>query len=266
MRSTLRIFAFSLGRSDWPSLLTTQRKLRDVAHRLSYYLPRLAKGSFMRALTFSILALMVLTACGSSDRPLRDLRSSSGGPDEFAVILSDPLILPSNLTALPQPTPGGSNRADPSPKADAIAALGGSAAAQSAGGIPANDAALVAQAGRYGVSPDIRSALAAEDAALRDRARIANVFNPLGRDRYFPAYRRQALDASAELARLQALGTSVPTVPAPIAADPGGRTPILDNFIIFRENCQFTTAGSPDGRMRYVCDDDVEDAEADPAQ
>jgi len=166
----------------------------------------------MRALSISVLALVLLSACGSTERPLRDLRAAGGGPDEFAVIPAAPLVIP-QTRALPTPTPGGVNRADPTPKADAIRALGGSPSAQIAGGVPAGDAALVAQASRYGVEPDIRAVLAAADAARLERARRSNLFNPLGRDRYFPAYASQALDAYAELERLRAAGVTVPTPP-----------------------------------------------------
>jgi hypothetical protein len=236
----------------------------------------------MRAITFSVLALIFVAACGNTDRPLRDLRASGGGPDEFSVIPLEPLEIPQELN-LPTPTPGGTNRVDPSPNADAIAALGGSAAAQVAGGIPANDAALVAQASRYGVEPAIRAELAAADAARLDRARRSNVFNPLGRDRYFPAYARQALDASAELGRLRALGVAVPNVPVrqqqqqpqqqqsaeqvqetcfwttaetgigfrrvcnPVDAE--GEQPRAERV---EQNCVFTTAG-PGSELRRVC-------------
>lgn len=166
----------------------------------------------MRALTFLVLALSLMAACGNTDRPLRDLRSSSGGPDEFAVIPVGPLEIPQTLD-LPTPTPGGTNRTDLTPNADAIAALGGSASAQVAGGIPANDAALVTQASRYGVAPTIRADLAVADAARLERARRSNIINPLGRDRYFPAYANQALDAFTELERLRSLGIAVPNAP-----------------------------------------------------
>jgi len=166
----------------------------------------------MRALSYSVLALFLLAACGSTERPLRDLRAAGGGPDEFAVIPAEPLEIPQSRT-LPDPTPGGVNRADPTPKADAIRALGGSPSAQIAGGIPAGDAALVAQASRYGTRPNIRAELAAADAARLARARRTSLFNPLGRDRYFPAYASLALDAFAELERLRAAGIAVPTPP-----------------------------------------------------
>lgn len=168
----------------------------------------------MRAITFSVLALSLAAACGNTDRPLHDLQAAGGGPDAFAVIPVGPLEIPATRE-LPPPTPGGTNRTDPTPIADAIAALGGSAAAQIAGGVPAGDAALVAQASRYGVDPSIRTELAATDAARLQRAHRSNVFNPLGRDRYFPAYAGQALDAFAELERMRALGITVPNPPAP---------------------------------------------------
>lgn len=209
----------------------------------------------MRALTFSVLALMLVTACGNTDRPLRDLRSAGGGPDEFAVIPLEPLEVPATRE-LPAPTPGGTNRTDPSPNADAISALGGSASAQIAGGVPANDAALVAQTSRYGVPPGIRAQLSAEDDALLQRARRSNFFNPLGRDRYFPAYARQALNAPAELARLQNLGVTVPEVPAAaVEAREEADAGFLSQFGL-REDCVFTNVGSPDGRFRRLCGDE----------
>ena len=82
-------------------------------------------------------AFLVLTACGGNTG-LRDLSTDSAGPDEFSVIPQRPLEIPETL-ALPQPTPGGGNRADPNPTGDAIAALGGSQAAGFAGGAAVED-------------------------------------------------------------------------------------------------------------------------------
>ncbi len=198
----------------------------------------------MRGPVISVLALVFVTACGDTDRPLRDLQSAGGGPDEFAVIPQEPLEIPSQLT-LPQPTPGGTNLADPTPTADAIAALGGSANAQFAGGIPANDAALVTQASRYGVDPAIRARLATADEARLERARASNIFNPLNRDRYFPAYAGQALDAFAELERLRALGVAVPTVPDARVAAPSAGPVNAEQTCIFK-----SVDGGP---LRRVC-------------
>ncbi|SEW45252.1 Beta-barrel assembly machine subunit BamF [Cognatiyoonia koreensis] len=156
-------------------------------------------------------AALALAAC-SGGGGLRDLRTDTGGPDEFSVVPGAPLELPETLT-LPPPTPGGTNRTDAAPKAAAIAALGGSPAAAFAGGIPANDQALVAHAGRNGLQSDIRAVLATEDAAFRARRARLNTFNLLGTDQYFRAYARQSLDAYAELNRFRAAGVQTPTAP-----------------------------------------------------
>lgn len=229
----------------------------------------------MRAIIFTFLSLTVLAACGNPDRPLRDLRAAGNGPDEFAVIPQEPLIIPPEAN-LPAPTPGGENLADTQPNADAISALGGSPAAQVAGGIPAADRVLVGHAGRFGTEADIRAQLAAEDEQIRERARRLNVFNPLGRDRYFPAYAGQALDANAERARLISQGIAVPT--APVVQPPAARPVIaseepeeeprflqrqVDAMLArWREqdeaagdtpqNCVFRTV-PPDNRLRRIC-------------
>ncbi len=162
----------------------------------------------MRGMIVAAIAVLTLAACGS-DRGLRDYSRSSGGPDEFTVLPNRPLDIPTNMAALPQPTPGAANLADPNPVGDAIALLGGTGAAR--GGIPATDAALINSATRYGVAGDIRATLAAEDSAFRKR-RERGLFNG-GADRYFRAYANMALDAYAELIRFKALGVQVPSAP-----------------------------------------------------
>lgn len=155
--------------------------------------------------------LLILTACAGGDRGLRDLRSNGGGPDEFQVLPVNPLILPNDVTNLPTPTPGGTNRTDPAPNADAVAALGGNPNALIPNGIPARDGALIAAASRNGVDPAIRQTLAAEDEAFRTRQSRFGFFR--GRDRYFQAYARQALDAYAELQRFRNAGVATPSAP-----------------------------------------------------
>lgn len=164
----------------------------------------------MRHAIFVIIMAMGLSACTARDGLL--VVDSGEGPDEFSVLPALPLQEPTSRS-LPQPTPGGANRADPNPLGDAIAALRGNPAAVSAGGIPARDSALVAFASRNGVDPEIRSVLAREDAAFRERAQFARSFDLFGRDQYFPAYRRWALDAYAELERFRARGVPVPSAP-----------------------------------------------------
>lgn len=160
----------------------------------------------MRKAAIALTMMALLGAC-SGGRGLRDLGNPSGGPDEFSVLPSRTLEIPTDLAALPEPTPGGANRTDPDPQRDAIVALGGRDV--SLAGIPAADAALVGAASRYGVSADIRLSLAAEDEAFRkSRARFSS-----GADRYFRAYASQALDAYVEFERLRALGAKVPSAP-----------------------------------------------------
>lgn len=164
----------------------------------------------MRRTLLVATMLAALSACSGRDNLM--VVDSGNGPDEFSVIPALPLQAPPGLT-LPAPTPGGANLTDPDPLGDAIRALRGNPAAAIAGGVPARDAALVSFVSRNGVDPAIRATLAEEDAAFRDRARLARSFDILGQDQYFPAYRRWALDAYAELERFRALGVEVPSAP-----------------------------------------------------
>lgn len=162
----------------------------------------------------AIGAALTLAAC-SNDGRLMNLQSTGAGPDEFAIIPPKPLELPTNLAELPPPTPGGVNRTDQHPEADAVAALGGNpeAVLRSGGSVPAADAALVNYASRNGVTPGIRQTLAAEDEAFRmDNQgrlleRLANV------NVYYRAYRDYSLDQYSELARWRAAGLRTPTAP-----------------------------------------------------
>lgn len=165
----------------------------------------------MARLIFCFGVILALAACAGGDHGLRDLRSSGGGPDEFRVMPMGPLTLPDDLNTLPTPTPGGSNITDPTPAADAVAVLGGNPNALIPNGIPAGDRALVAAARRGGVDPAIRQTLAEEDAAFRNRQARLGLFG--GRDRYFQAYSRQALDAYTELQRFRNAGVATPSAP-----------------------------------------------------
>lgn len=166
----------------------------------------------MRKAILVVLAAATLMACSSGKRPLHDMRSASGGPDEFTVMPVGSLEIPEELT-LPTPTPGATNRVDPTPKANAIAALGGRPSAVNAGGVPVSDSALVAAASRNGVQADVRAVMAAEDAAFRKGKSRFDFFAALRGDRYFKAYARSALDAYAELERFRNLGVATPTAP-----------------------------------------------------
>lgn len=169
-----------------------------------------------------VVAVAALAGCSRTDAPqLMNLRNSGTGPDEFAVLPGKPLKMPADLSALPAPTPGLPNRTDPTPRADAVAALGGDprrvpAGASLAGrGVSATDGGLLAHAGRFGVAPDIRPTLAAEDLKYRrdnDGRLLERLFNV---NVYFKAYRPQALDQHAELQRWRARGVRTVGSPPP---------------------------------------------------
>lgn len=163
----------------------------------------------MRGTILAGLAALSLTACGSASH-LHSFGNAGAGPDEFAILPTRPLEMPKSFAALPAPTPGGTNLADPNPVGDALAALGGHEGAGAA--IPAADAGLVSAADRYGVDPAIRATLAQEDAAMRARRGRLGILSGSG-DRYYRIYAGMALDAYAELARFQSMGVHVPSAP-----------------------------------------------------
>lgn len=166
----------------------------------------------MRYTILVIGALFVVSSCGSADEPrlLNMTQQRGNGPDEFAVLPTKPLEIPENVTSMPAPTPGGTNRTDPTPKADAIVALGGNPAVLSRA---STDGALVAYSRRFGVDPDIRAELAADDLEFRRR----NDGRPLERlfdvNVYFRAYESMSLDQYRELERLRRSGVRTSAVP-----------------------------------------------------
>ena len=167
-------------------------------------------------------SLLMVAGCGGwRDKPphLMNLRSSTNGPDEFAIVPPKPLEMPEDLAALPEPTLGGENRTDQRPKDDAIAALGGKPRVASAN-VPAADGALLAYAGRTGISGDIRPTLAAEDVEHRRKNNGRLLERLFGTNVYFRAYRKQSLDQQQELQRWRAAGAGTPSAPPP---KPGGR-------------------------------------------
>ena len=163
-------------------------------------------------LGLAIAGMMLVAACSRGGDPdLLNLRQERGeGPDEFAVLPVKPLELPEDLALLPEPTPGGTNRTDPTPSADVAQALGGNAEVLTRG---STDGALVLYATRFGVSPNIRSALAAEDLEYRrdnDGRLLERLFNV---NVYFRAYEPMSLDQYSELERLRRAGIRTSAVP-----------------------------------------------------
>ncbi len=169
---------------------------------------------------FLVLGLVsVLSACGGGDKDpdLLNISQPRGeGPDEFAVLPTKPLEMPQDLASLPQPTPGGTNRTDPTPEADVANALGGNPAVLTRA---SGDGALIAYAGRFGVEPDIRPRLAAADLEYRrqnDGRLLERLFNV---NVYFRAYEPMSLDQHRELERLRRAGIRTSGAPPDPAQD-----------------------------------------------
>ncbi|MEQ8902514.1 MAG: DUF3035 domain-containing protein [Roseovarius sp.] len=163
------------------------------------------------------LAATIVAGCGARDDDvtLTRIRNTGNGPDEFSIIPGKPLQAPEDMSALPVPTPGGSNRTDQNPLADGVAALGGNPAAVNAQAPAASNGALVNHANRYGGTPGIRQTLAQEDREIRRSYGRVNVLRILPGDDYVQAYRRDWLDAYAEERRLRRRGIVTPASPPP---------------------------------------------------
>ncbi|MFZ5964554.1 DUF3035 domain-containing protein [Thalassococcus sp. BH17M4-6] len=160
-----------------------------------------------------LVGLTALAACGDREPRLRDMSTNRSTPEEFSIVPNKPLQLPETLAQLPAPTPGGANRTDQTPQADAVASLGGNPARLNrSGGIPANDGALVRAAGRFGTQSDIRRTLAEEDLAFRKRKSLFS-WQLFKEDQYNRAYRAQRLDAEEELLRWRRGGRRTPSAP-----------------------------------------------------
>ncbi|WGV15339.1 DUF3035 domain-containing protein [Fuscovulum ytuae] len=163
----------------------------------------------------ALAMVMALAACGNRDTvpSLMNVRSTTGGPDEFGIIPPKPLEMPEDLAALPDPTPGGANRTDRNPNAEAVAALGGNPSVTQ--GVNSAHAGLYAYAARYGVTQGIRETLAAEDLEYRrenDGRLLERLFNV---NVYYRAYQPQSLDQHAELWRWRQAGVRTPSAPPP---------------------------------------------------
>ncbi|MEM7520698.1 MAG: DUF3035 domain-containing protein [Pseudomonadota bacterium] len=164
----------------------------------------------MRSIATLCLISLVLSAC--SDRGLRQLRTTSDGPDEFMIQPTKPLEAPASYSELPTPTPGQANLADRSALADGTLAFGGRPEPAGAG-IPASDGALVQHASRFGVTPNIRTELAEADALFRRRRGRLTQIRIVPVDRYDQVYRREALDADATAAQWRRAGARTPSSP-----------------------------------------------------
>ena len=164
------------------------------------------------------LATIVVTAAiavsGCSNKGLKDIRPQGPGPDEFGILPVKPLTNPNDYSFLPAPTPGGANLTDPTPKADAVVALGGSAAALDPGkGIPSQDQALVVASSRYGVPANTRQVVAQEDEEFRKRQGRFTRIRLFPVDRYEQVYRKESLDPYKQAEALRRQGFATPAAP-----------------------------------------------------
>ena len=159
-----------------------------------------------------VMATSLLSACseGKKEGFFKSIGARAQTPVEFAVIPHRPLELPENLSELPTPNPGGGNRTDLTPLADARVALGGSPN----GGAPVlSDRALLAAVG--GAQPGIRQTLAQEDAVHRSQNHGKLLERILNANSETTTYTEMILDAELEAQRLRARGLRTSGFPPP---------------------------------------------------
>ncbi|GAB1377903.1 DUF3035 domain-containing protein [Pararhodobacter sp.] len=173
--------------------------------------------TLLRLCTLATIGALALGACSrNGDVPLlMNASARQSSPDEFSVLPTQPLQAPPDFSSLPTPTPGGTNLVDPDPRASVVAALGGRVSAERTGSVPAADAGLLAYAGRNGVTPDIRTTLAAEDEDVRRQGGGRILERMFNTNLYRRAYEEQILDPQAELQRWRARGVRTPAAPPP---------------------------------------------------
>lgn len=165
------------------------------------------------ALMMTMLGPVLGVAACSTDPHLMNISSGRSSPDEFAILPTKPLTMPTDLSALPAPTPGGANSTDPTPQADAVAALGGNPGQLAAQGVGAADGALISYASRLGRDAGIRQVTAEEDVAWRSR-HSRRLLEVLARTNvYYRAYEPMTLDSWAELERWRPTGVLLPSAP-----------------------------------------------------
>ncbi|SMO70639.1 DUF3035 domain-containing protein [Paracoccus laeviglucosivorans] len=165
----------------------------------------------MRAIALTT-TMLLLAAC-STDPHLMNTASSGDGPDEFAIVPTKPLSMPTDLNVLPAPTPGGGNITDATPQADAVAALGGNPGQLAAQGVGAADGALLAYTSRLGRDAGIRQITAQEDLEWRSR-HSRRALEILARTNvYYRAYEDMTLDSWTEADRWRPTGVQVPSNP-----------------------------------------------------
>lgn len=160
-----------------------------------------------RALLLLGTAALLLGGCQNRNL-VSGLRSAGvgGTPDEFMVLPTRPLKMPTDLAALPVPAPGTANLVDYEPRAEAVAGLSGKPTLATADG-----SGLVARSGSG--APGIRAEVAAEDAQYRADHPGLLLERAFARDKNALIYRRMTLEQAQEYERIRAAGIGVPAAP-----------------------------------------------------
>ncbi len=162
------------------------------------------------------LALLAVTALAGCEGGLAgSLRSAGvgGSPDEFLVLPTRPLVIPSELESLPPPTPGSDNLVDYKPNEEAITGLTGRSTVPQG----ANGQALVAAAGP--VDPHVRARLNGEDAVYREANRGLLLERWFAQNQEALIYETMILDAGDEYERFQSMGVRQPSAPPQLLED-----------------------------------------------
>lgn len=166
-----------------------------------------------------IIGMILLAAACSRKEP--DLIKERGQqtPDEFGILPGKPIEIPDDLAALPPPDPGGVSRTDPTPEADAVAALGGNPRLLATSGEYRGEQGIMGHSTRFGVQSDIRETLAAEDQLYRERNRGRLFERWFNVTTYYSAYERQSLNQYNELQRYRSSGVPTPAAPPSTLGD-----------------------------------------------
>lgn len=169
-----------------------------------------------RLITATLLITSGLMLSGCAGGLAGFLRSSGAvsTPDEFMVLPTRPLEMPTDLSTLPPPVPGSLNRVDYRPNAEAVAGLTGR---QGPAGT-ADGSVLVARTGAG--AAEIRTTLAVEDQEYRSSNRGRLLERWFSRDREALTYRNQTLDAPSTFETLRDHGVGVPAPPPSVLEEP----------------------------------------------
>jgi len=169
-----------------------------------------------------LAVLLAVAGCDSIGDPLEAIGARVPAPDEFQVMPRKPLEMPATAQ-LPEPSLGAPSPLEPNPRAEAMAALFGPAAAAGAGTAApsASERALLSSANAAAGSGDVRVQLDKD----KSRQAVNTPYVPptLGELITGNAARKvdesELLDPEAEALRLQQQGIATPANPNAVAEE-----------------------------------------------